>query len=127
MPTYPTAPSAAPQSWRRDLLLLAVSFGALYFALLGGHPLSNPDEGRLLGRISEHLCGLGFMEVLNNSLSASVYASEGKTPVKLSRVYLRKPFQFNDFIFIVPVCVSRCVSTLGRSAGFGPCKLEEVA
>jgi phenylalanyl-tRNA synthetase beta chain len=44
----------------------------------------NPDEGRLLGRISEHLCGLGFMEVLNNSLSASVYASEGKTPVKLA-------------------------------------------
>ena len=46
MPNHPTAPTAAPQSWRRDLLLLAVSFGALYFALLGGHPLSNPDEGR---------------------------------------------------------------------------------
>jgi 4-amino-4-deoxy-L-arabinose transferase-like glycosyltransferase len=46
MPNSPTAPSAAPQSWRRDLLLLAVSFGALYFAVLGGHPLSNPDEGR---------------------------------------------------------------------------------
>lgn len=46
MPNPPTAPSAAPQFWRRDLLLLAVGFGALYFALLGGHPLSNPDEGR---------------------------------------------------------------------------------
>jgi len=46
MPNSPTAPSAAPQSWRRDFLLLAVGFGALYFALLGGHPLSNPDEGR---------------------------------------------------------------------------------
>jgi len=46
MHNHPTAPTAAPQSWRRDLLLLAVSFGALYFALLGGHPLSNPDEGR---------------------------------------------------------------------------------
>jgi 4-amino-4-deoxy-L-arabinose transferase-like glycosyltransferase len=28
------------------LLVLAAVFGALYFALLGGHPLSNPDEGR---------------------------------------------------------------------------------
>ncbi len=46
MPNPPTAPSAAPQLWGRDLLLLAVGFGALYFALLGGHPLSNPDEGR---------------------------------------------------------------------------------
>ena len=32
--------------WRRDLLLLALAFGALYFFRLGSHPLSNPDEGR---------------------------------------------------------------------------------
>lgn len=44
--TDPSGPSAAPVSWRRDLLSLALLFGALYFALLGGHPLSNPDEGR---------------------------------------------------------------------------------
>jgi 4-amino-4-deoxy-L-arabinose transferase-like glycosyltransferase len=39
-------PAAASVPWRRDLLVLAAVFGALYFALLGGHPLSNPDEGR---------------------------------------------------------------------------------
>ena len=39
-------PEPAPISWRRDLLLLGLAFGALYFAILGGHPLSNPDEGR---------------------------------------------------------------------------------
>ncbi|MSU23797.1 MAG: hypothetical protein EXS32_08240 [Opitutus sp.] len=33
-------------SWRRDLLLLAVGFGLLYFFRLGSYPLSNPDEGR---------------------------------------------------------------------------------
>ena len=32
--------------WRRDLLLLTLLFGALYFFLLGRHPLANPDEGR---------------------------------------------------------------------------------
>lgn len=37
------APTA---SWRRDLLLLALAFGALYFFRLGSYPLSNPDEGR---------------------------------------------------------------------------------
>jgi 4-amino-4-deoxy-L-arabinose transferase-like glycosyltransferase len=30
----------------RDLLLLLVAFGALYFFRLGSYPLSNPDEGR---------------------------------------------------------------------------------
>ncbi len=38
--------SAPATSWTRDLLVLAVLFGALYFALLGIHPLANPDEGR---------------------------------------------------------------------------------
>jgi 4-amino-4-deoxy-L-arabinose transferase-like glycosyltransferase len=33
-------------SWRRDLLLLGLFFGALYFFMLGSHPLANPDEGR---------------------------------------------------------------------------------
>jgi 4-amino-4-deoxy-L-arabinose transferase-like glycosyltransferase len=33
-------------SWRRDLLLLALLFGTLYFFRLGSYPLSNPDEGR---------------------------------------------------------------------------------
>lgn len=32
--------------WRRDLLLLTLGFGALYFFLLGRPPLANPDEGR---------------------------------------------------------------------------------
>jgi phenylalanyl-tRNA synthetase beta chain len=44
----------------------------------------NPDEGGLLARISEHLCGLGFMEVLNNSLNASAHAVEGLNPVRLA-------------------------------------------
>ena len=39
-PSLPTAP------WRRDLLLLAAVFGALYFFVLGRAPLANPDEGR---------------------------------------------------------------------------------
>ncbi len=33
-------------SWRRDLLLLALAFGALYFFRLGSYPLSDGDEGR---------------------------------------------------------------------------------
>jgi 4-amino-4-deoxy-L-arabinose transferase-like glycosyltransferase len=43
-----TSPTAATEgaSWRRDLLLLALAFGALYFFRLGSYPLSNPDEGR---------------------------------------------------------------------------------
>ena len=44
----------------------------------------NPDEGRLLARVSDHLCGLGFMEVLNNSLSASSLAVQGIEPVRLA-------------------------------------------
>jgi len=44
----------------------------------------NPDEGRLLARVSDHLCGLGFMEVLNNSLSASSFALQEITPVRLA-------------------------------------------
>ncbi len=42
-----TAPAAATTpSWRRDLLLLALAFGALYFFRLGSYPFSDPDEGR---------------------------------------------------------------------------------
>lgn len=42
-----SAPTARrPGFWRRDLLLLALIFGALYFFRLGSYPLSNPDEGR---------------------------------------------------------------------------------
>ncbi len=36
----------APALWGRDLLLLGLVFGALYFFLLGRAPLANPDEGR---------------------------------------------------------------------------------
>ena len=32
--------------WRRDLLLLALAFGALFLFRLGSAPLANPDEGR---------------------------------------------------------------------------------
>lgn len=43
----PTAPSPnTPVSWRRDVLLLAVIFGALLAWRLGSAPLTNPDEGR---------------------------------------------------------------------------------
>lgn len=41
----PTATPPAP-SWCRDLLVLALVFGALNFFLLGQLPLANPDEGR---------------------------------------------------------------------------------
>jgi 4-amino-4-deoxy-L-arabinose transferase-like glycosyltransferase len=40
-----SAPPAA-SSWLRDLLLLTLGFGALFFFRLGSYPLSNPDEGR---------------------------------------------------------------------------------
>ena len=40
----PAAPGSVP--WSRDLLLLALAFGALFFFRLGSYPLSNPDEGR---------------------------------------------------------------------------------
>jgi 4-amino-4-deoxy-L-arabinose transferase-like glycosyltransferase len=39
-------PSSPAATWRRDLLALALLFGALYFFLLGRAPLDNPDEGR---------------------------------------------------------------------------------
>lgn len=42
--TPPAVTDGAP--WRRDLLLLAAVFGALYFFVLGRAPLANPDEGR---------------------------------------------------------------------------------
>lgn len=35
-----------PPSWRRELLLLTLGFGALYLFLLGRLPLANPDESR---------------------------------------------------------------------------------
>ncbi len=43
-----TAPSPPPgdKSWRHDLLLIAVLFGALLAWRLGSAPLLNPDEGR---------------------------------------------------------------------------------
>ena len=41
-----TAEVESPRTWRGDLLLLALLFGALFFFRLGSYPLSNPDEGR---------------------------------------------------------------------------------
>jgi 4-amino-4-deoxy-L-arabinose transferase-like glycosyltransferase len=38
--------AGASRSWTRDLLILLLVFGALYFFRLGSYPLSNPDEGR---------------------------------------------------------------------------------
>ncbi len=43
MTSLPSSPAA---TWRRDLLALALLFGALYFFMLGRAPLDNPDEGR---------------------------------------------------------------------------------
>jgi 4-amino-4-deoxy-L-arabinose transferase-like glycosyltransferase len=40
------SPAPATPSWKRDLLLLVLAFGALFFFRLGSYPLSNPDEGR---------------------------------------------------------------------------------
>ncbi len=37
---------ANPAPWARDLLLLAVVFGCLFFFMLGRAALGNPDEGR---------------------------------------------------------------------------------
>lgn len=39
-------PSSTETSWRRDLVLLAVIFGAILAWRLGSAPLRNPDEGR---------------------------------------------------------------------------------
>lgn len=45
-PANTTSSTPATPSWRRDLLLLTLAFGALFFFRLGSYPLSNPDEGR---------------------------------------------------------------------------------
>ena len=45
-PENTDSPASAAPSWSRDLLLLALAFGALYFFRLGSYPLGNPDEGR---------------------------------------------------------------------------------
>ena len=39
-------PSSTETSWRRDLILLSVIFGAILAWRLGSAPLRNPDEGR---------------------------------------------------------------------------------
>jgi len=44
-PSDPT-PAGTETSWGRDLILLAVIFGALIAWRLGSAPLANPDEGR---------------------------------------------------------------------------------
>ena len=46
MPLPSTPASAGVVPWKRDLLLLALVFGALNLFLLGRTPLANPDEGR---------------------------------------------------------------------------------
>jgi 4-amino-4-deoxy-L-arabinose transferase-like glycosyltransferase len=38
--------SASQSSWSRDLILLALLFGALYGFRLGSYPFADPDEGR---------------------------------------------------------------------------------
>ena len=45
-PDTPASTAATTPSWRRDLLLLALAFGLLYFFRLGSYPFSDPDEGR---------------------------------------------------------------------------------
>ncbi|MEN9635276.1 MAG: hypothetical protein RL077_3680 [Verrucomicrobiota bacterium] len=46
MTSSPKENHAPPAPWGRDLGLLLILFGALYFLMLGRHPLSNPDESR---------------------------------------------------------------------------------
>jgi 4-amino-4-deoxy-L-arabinose transferase-like glycosyltransferase len=46
MPASETPGPPTTATWRRDLLLLLLGFGALYFFRLGSYPFSNPDEGR---------------------------------------------------------------------------------
>ncbi len=45
-PENPVPRVSDSPSWSRDLLLLTLAFGALFFFRLGSYPLSNPDEGR---------------------------------------------------------------------------------
>jgi 4-amino-4-deoxy-L-arabinose transferase-like glycosyltransferase len=69
-PTPPTSP--AEPAWGRDLLVLGLLFGALYFFALGCYPLSNPDEGRYAeipremvatgDRVTPHLNGVNYFE-----------------------------------------------------------------
>ena len=46
LPANTAPPPPATSLWSRDLLWLALAFGALFFFRLGSPPLSNPDEGR---------------------------------------------------------------------------------
>lgn len=46
MTPSPIEANRPPAPWGRDLLWLLVSFGVLYFLMLGRLPLANPDESR---------------------------------------------------------------------------------
>ena len=56
MPTTPPPARAIP--WGRDLALLALVFGFIYFFGLGRYPLGNPDEGRY-AEIPREMVGIG--------------------------------------------------------------------
>jgi 4-amino-4-deoxy-L-arabinose transferase-like glycosyltransferase len=43
---YASMRSAGAASWRRDLVIIAVTLGVLFGFRLGSYPLANPDEGR---------------------------------------------------------------------------------
>ena len=52
-------PPPADKSWRNDLLLIALLFGALLAWRLGSAPLLNPDEGRY-AEVPREIRGTGF-------------------------------------------------------------------
>ncbi len=70
--SHTRAPDTA--SWSRDLLLLTLAFGALFFFRLGSYPLSNPDEGR-------------YAEIPREMVASSDYV----TPRLNGVVYFEKP------------------------------------
>lgn len=82
-----------PVSWRKDLLILLIFFGAWNFAALGIRPLANPDEGR-------------YAEIPREMVATGDWV----TPRLNAVPYFEKPP-------LVYWCVAACITLFGPGEG----------